>query len=103
MMVKVDKTVKLVAAILTAALLSNTVFAKDLLSSNFVNNVKTEINEKMVQNLANGIASDNAGLKKSCIYFAGFYEIEGLVKPLLKQLKKEQDSNTRDINCPCSL
>ena len=45
--------------------------------------------------MAVGIASDNLGLKTNCIYYAGFYEIEGLVKPLAEQLAKETNPNTK--------
>ena len=42
-----------------------------------------------------GLTSDCSGLKKSCIYFSGFYEIEGMVQPLVNQLAKETDPNIR--------
>lgn len=95
MMSKRNKTVKLVALIFVAALLSSNVFALNSLKSNFTKALKLEVPERMVKNLAIGIASDNLGVKRSCIYFAGYYEIEGLVEPLSEQLAKESDSNTR--------
>ena len=84
-----DRIVKVAAAVIAAMILSSNTFAMNLKTD------KTEIPEQMVQNLAAGIASDNLGLKTSCIYFAGFYEIEGLVQPLVNQLGKESNPNTR--------
>jgi len=95
MTVKGKKTVKLAAIVLIAALLSSNVFAVNFLKGNITKTLKNEIPEMMVKNLAMGIASDNLGLRRSCIYFAGFYEIEELVNPLVEQLAKEPDSNTR--------
>lgn len=84
-----NKIVKVVAVVIAAMILSSNAFAINLKGD------KTEVPEKMVQNLAVGIASDNLGLKTNCIYFAGFYEIEELVQPLVKQLAKESNPNTR--------
>jgi HEAT repeat protein len=84
-----NKIVKVVAVVIAAMILSSNAFAMNLKGD------KTEVPEKMVQNLAVGIASDNLGLKTNCIYFAGFYEIEELVQPLVKQLAKESNPNTR--------
>ncbi len=84
-----NKIVKVAAVVIAAMILSSSAFAMNLKAD------KTEIPEQMVQNLAVGIASDNLGLKTNCIYFAGFYEIEGLIEPLVKQLAKESNPNTR--------
>jgi HEAT repeat protein len=84
------KLAVLAAVVLAAVLLSNNVFAKNL-----TNTLGREIPKKMIQNLAMGIASENEGLKRSCIYFAGFYEINELVNPLINQLKKESNPGTR--------
>lgn len=78
-----------IAAVIAAMILSSNAFAMNLRAD------KTEISQKMVQNLAVGIESANLGLKTNCIYYAGFYEIEGLVKPLVDQLAKETNPNTR--------
>ncbi len=85
-----NSIVKIVTVVAAAMLLSSSVFAM-----NSSSNLKTEIPDKMVQNLALGIASDNLGLKTDCIYYAGFYEIEGLVEPLVEQLSKESNPNTK--------
>jgi HEAT repeat protein len=94
MSTQLNKRAKLAAVVLLAVLLSNNMFAKNLLSCNFTD-VKSEISERMIKNLEAGIASENLGLRRSCIYFAGLYEIEELVKPLINQLKKEKDANTK--------
>jgi HEAT repeat protein len=48
-----------------------------------------------VENLKAGINSDNAGLKKSSIYYAGFYRVAETVPALTGQIKKESDPKTR--------
>jgi len=88
----INKTVKIIAVVLVAALLSGNGFA---LNRNLSNILKSEIPEAFVKNLALGLTSDCSGLKKSCIYFAGFYEIEGMVEPLANQFVKETDPDTR--------
>ncbi len=87
--------IKVVAVVLAAMFLTGNVFALNLSGNNFANNVKADIPEKMIQNLAIGVASSNLGLKTDCIYYAGFYEIEGLVEPLVEQLAKESNPDTR--------
>lgn len=92
MKARINQTVKIIAIVLVATLLSGNVFAME---GNSVKNSKSEIPEKFVQNLAVGVKSDCLGLKKSCIYFAGLYEIERMVEPLVNQLAKETDPNIR--------
>jgi HEAT repeat protein len=89
-----NKTVTLAAIILMAVLLSTNTFAFNLFN-NHSDNQASKIPEKFIKNLAIGIQSENDGLKKSCIYYAGFYEIDGLVEPLIAQLQKEHDANTK--------
>jgi hypothetical protein len=81
---------KLVAIILVA-LFSSNVFAKPLGSQ------AEEFNRvvKFIKNLAVGIESENTGLKECCIYFAGYYGYKELGDVLVKQLKKEQNPDTR--------
>ncbi|MEJ2615339.1 MAG: HEAT repeat domain-containing protein [Ignavibacteriaceae bacterium] len=88
----INKTVKIVTVVLVAALLSGNVFALNRNSSNMIT---SDVPEAFVKNLALGLTSDCSGLKKSCIYFAGFYEIEGMVEPLADQFTKETDPNIR--------
>ncbi len=53
--------------------------------------------ERAIQNLVMGIQSDNAGLKRSCIYFAGKYEVSEVVNELIELLGKEKDSSTKKV------
>ncbi len=48
-----------------------------------------------VENLNKGIQSDNEGLKRSSIYYAGKYKITGAVGTLITQLKKETNPSNR--------
>ena len=52
-------------------------------------------NKNAVENLKVGIKSDNIGLKKSSIYFAGYYRIAETVPALTEELKKETDPRTK--------
>jgi hypothetical protein len=64
----------------------------------YAKNDPSELNRKnknAVENLKVGIKSDNAGLKKSSIYFAGFYRVAETVPALTEQIKKESDPKTR--------
>lgn len=54
------------------------------------NNVKFD--EKAIGNLITGIKSDNEGLKRNSIYFAGKYKVEETVEVLTGQLKTEKDA-----------
>jgi HEAT repeat protein len=52
-------------------------------------------NKYALQNLVAGIQSDNTGLKRSSIYFAGKYRIAETEDVLIAQLKEEKDPSTR--------
>ena len=52
-------------------------------------------NKNAIENLKLGIKSDNSGLKKSSIYFAGYYRIKETIPVLTEQLKKESNPKTR--------
>ncbi|MGE5681756.1 MAG: HEAT repeat domain-containing protein [Bacillota bacterium] len=58
-----------------------------------VNNI--ELKKNAVDNLIVNISSDNPGVKKTAIYYAGYYSVKATVNPLLKQMKKEADPSTR--------
>ena len=94
MTTKINNAVKIIAVILVAALLSGNVFAVNL-DSRLTKSLNSEIPETFVKNLAMGLTSECLGVKKSCIYFAGVYEIKGMVEPLVNQLAKETDPNVR--------
>ena len=52
-------------------------------------------NEHALKNLIAGIQSENDGLKRSSIYFAGKYRIAEVENILINQLQKEEDPSTR--------
>ena len=85
---------KLFIIVLLAAILSNTLFAKSSFSG-IVDGLESGIKKSFVLNLIKGLESDNVGLKKSCIYFAGFYEIKSAVGALVEQLQIVDDPDTR--------
>ena len=53
------------------------------------------ITPNSIKTLAEGIQSENTGLKKSSIYLAGIYKIDEVVNVLTDELKKENEPNTR--------
>jgi HEAT repeat protein len=64
----------------------------------YAKNDPSELNRKnknAVENLKVGIKSENSGLKKSSIYFAGYYRIKETVPVLTEQIKKESDPKVR--------
>ena len=52
-------------------------------------------NKYALKNLVAGIYSENLGVKRSSIYFAGKYKIAETVDELISQLKQEEDPSTR--------
>lgn len=89
-----NRKTKLFMIVLFAALLSNTLFAKSSLPGQD-DGLESGIKKSYVLNLIKGIESDNAGLKRSCIYFAGLYEIRSTVDALVEQLQIVEDPNTK--------
>jgi len=69
-----------------------------LLTTNYLsaqqNNQKTGINSSAKKNLVMAINSDNTGLKRSAVYFAGYYKINEAVDPLINLL----NSSSTDIS-----
>jgi HEAT repeat protein len=55
----------------------------------------TRKNKNAIENLKVGIKSDNSGLKRSSIYYAGYYGFTETVPTLTEQMKKETDPRTR--------
>ena len=51
--------------------------------------------KRAIENLAVGIESQNDGVRNCSIFFAGYYEFNELTDVLVKQLKKEQNPDTR--------
>jgi HEAT repeat protein len=58
-------------------------------------NAQKPTDTKAISNLINGINSENEGLRRSSIYFAGKYEYRETTSALVEQLKKEKNPNTR--------
>ncbi len=57
---------------------------------------KTELKQKrMIGNLVNGINSDNEGLKRSAIYYAGKYKVDEAVDALVEQLEIETSTENK--------
>ncbi|MFA6597459.1 MAG: HEAT repeat domain-containing protein [Ignavibacteriaceae bacterium] len=54
---------------------------------------KTSYPEKSVKNLVTAIESDNDGLKRSGIYWAGFYKVNETAPVLLELFPKENSKN----------
>ena len=53
--------------------------------------VQSKYDKIATANLITGIHSENNGLKKSCIYFAGKYKVKSCVDALCKELKSNND------------
>ena len=90
-----NNLVMLTVIFLTTVLLSSPIFAFNTLGNDITKTPEGEITEAAIKSLAMGIKSDNLGLKRSCIYLAGNFEIKELVQPLTEQLAKETDSDTK--------
>jgi len=56
-----------------------------------------QLNEYAIKNLKAGINSENPGLRKSAIYFAGKYKVTVLAEELIKQYSKENDYQIRKL------
>ena len=79
----------ILSAVLLAVFLSGSGFAQ----KNSIKDVTP--NKHALENLVAGIHSDNTGLKRSAIYFAGKYRIAESEEALIDQLKEENDPSTR--------
>jgi len=63
--------------------------------TNFIS-IKDITNDKYaLDNLLDGIKSENDGVKRSSIYFVGHYRIAEAEEALIEQLKKEQNPSNR--------
>ena len=83
------KATSFLTAVLLAAVLTGSVYAqkssiKDITSNKYA-----------LQNLVAGIQSDNTGVKRSSIYFAGKYRVAETESALIAQLSEEKDPSTR--------
>ena len=86
----ISKSEKMLVAVTFIALLFTTVLNAQKTIT------KTELKQKrMIGNLVNGINSDNEGLKRSAIYYAGKYKVEESVDALVDQLEMETSTENK--------
>jgi HEAT repeat protein len=78
---------------LTVVLLSAFLVSAGFAQKNSINEITN--NEYALKNLVAGIQSDNTGVKRSSIYFAGKYRIAEAEDALIDQLNEEEDAGTR--------
>jgi len=78
-----------VTAVLLAAVLTGLVYSQ----KNSINDLTS--NKYALQNLVAGIQSENNGVKRSSIYFAGKYRVAEAEDALIAQLQEEEDPSTR--------
>lgn len=52
---------------------------------------KHTLNENAISNLKNGIESENTGLKRSAIYFAGYYKVDEMVESIREEMLNSND------------
>lgn len=79
--------------LLTAVLLIAVLMGNGVAQKNSIKDVTP--NKHALENLVAGIHSDNTGVKRSSIYFAGKYRIAEAEDALINQLKEEKDPSTR--------
>jgi len=78
---------------LTAVLLAAVIMSTGFAQKNSIKDLTD--NEYALKNLVAGIQSDNTGVKRSSIYFAGKYRIAEVESILINQLNEEDDARTR--------
>lgn len=79
----------LLTAVFLAAFLSGLVYSQP----NSIRDITA--NKYALKNLLAGIHSDNEGVKRNSIYFAGYYRVTETEDALISQLKKEENPSTR--------
>jgi hypothetical protein len=77
-------TIVILAAVLTGSVYSQANSIKDITANKYA-----------LKNLIAGIHSDNEGVKRNSIYFAGYYRVTETEDALISQLKKEENPSTR--------
>jgi len=75
---------KSVLVLILGMVLSSTLFPQNTLS-------EFTKNKYALDNLLMGIHSDNEGVRKSAVYFAGKYKVIESAEYLIEQLKKEEN------------
>jgi HEAT repeat protein len=79
---------KSVLVLVIGLLLTNCIFAQNSLTG-FTKN------KYALENLLMGIHSDNEGVRKSAIYFAGKYKVEEAAQALIEQLNNEENASIK--------
>lgn len=83
-------------AAMLAVLLSVSLLAQKTNSEKVrITTSSSQFGHRAINDLIRGIESDNAGLRKSSIYMAGYYKVNQSAAALIKRLKVEEDANTR--------
>ena len=83
------KTTRFLTAVLLAAVLTGSGYTQ-------TNSIKDITAHKYaLENLIAGIHSENDGVRRNSIYFAGYYKIVEAEDALIAQLKMEKDPSTR--------
>jgi HEAT repeat protein len=81
---------------LTAAVLMAALLTAGSLTYAGAKSTDPNINGKnAIENLKTGIKSDNVGLKKSAIYYAGYYRVSETVPELTESVKNETEPSIR--------
>lgn len=79
---------KSVLVLVLGLLLTNNIFAQNTLA-------EFTKNKHALDNLLMGIHSENEGVRKSAIYFAGKYKVEETAQDLIDQLGKEENASIK--------
>ena len=83
------KTTRFLTVVLMAAVLTGSGYTQ----SNSIKDITAH--KYALENLIAGIHSENDGVRRNSIYFAGYYKIIEAEDALIAQLKKEKDPSTR--------
>ena len=91
--VKSSSTGKAAKTFLTAVLLAALLTGPGYTQSNSIKDITAH--KYALENLIAGIHSENDGVRRNSIYFAGYYKIVETEEALIAQLKEEKDPSTR--------
>lgn len=87
------KTSKLQNTLLTALLLLLALSSNITAQANSISDITKNV--YALDNLKSGINSENTGVRKSSIYFAGKYKIIEVVSSLIERLEQENEPSVR--------
>ena len=83
------KTTRFLTAVLLTAVLTGSGYTQ----SNSIKDITAH--KYALENLIAGIHSENDGVRRNSIYFAGYYKIVEAEDALIEQLKQEKNESTR--------